>query len=123
MINACRQDDQIILDKLDANPLVALVAHVKVPGTIANVPDLLVLVQVLVEELAHLRLVDGPHLLGRDDDLVPVLVAALRRQGVYALDIWEPEVKDADLFKLRDCHFLAGVVGEALVTLIFVSNG
>ena len=122
VIDASGQDDQIILDELDADPLVPFVAHVKVARAIPDVPDLLVLVQVLVEELLDLGLVDGPHLLGRDGDLVPVLVPPLGGKRVDALQLGDPEVQDADLFEIRDGHFPTGVVGETLVAL-FVTGG
>lgn len=71
--------------ELNAHPLVALGAHVEVSLAVADVADLLVLVEVLVEEHADLALVGVAHLGGRDDDLVAVLVVALARQLVHAV--------------------------------------
>lgn len=57
MIDTRRQDDQIILLDAQADPLVILATDVKVPGAVEDIPNLLVLVQMLVEEGANLGLV------------------------------------------------------------------
>ena len=77
MINPRRQHNQIPLLQPNPHPLIALTPHIEEARAIQDVPDFLVLVQVLVEERLHFFFVDGAHLLGRDGDFVPVLVVAL----------------------------------------------
>lgn len=77
MVDARWQDDEILLLEANAHPVVAGVADVKESLAIENVPNFLVLVQVLGEERLHLLLVNGAHLLRGHRDLVPVLVTAL----------------------------------------------
>jgi len=76
MVNTTGQDDQVALPQPDPHPVVSLAAHIEVTGAVENVPDLLVLVQVLVEEALDLLFVDVAHLFWRDCDLVSVLVVA-----------------------------------------------
>ena len=77
VVYAGGEDDQIVLLEPDADPGVALGPHVEVAGAVADVPDLFVLVQVLVEERLHFGLVDVAHGLRRDGDFIAVPVAAL----------------------------------------------
>ena len=118
MVNPRRQDDQIVLDKLDADPLVALAADVEITRPVADVPDLLVLVQVLVEKLRQLGLVQiARHRCGRDRDLVPVLVVTLGGERVDTLQRGHLEVKDADFGEVRGGYLATGVMGDTLVAL------
>ena len=103
--------------EVDANPVVALVAHVEVSVPVADVPDLLVLVQVLVEEGLDLGLVDVAHLLGRHGDLVPVLVAPLAGQLVDLLEVAHAVVQHAEGLEVVDADRGARVVRLALVAL------
>lgn len=89
MVNPCRKNDQVIRLQEDAHPLVALVTDIEVSMTIPDVPNFLVLMQVLVEKALDLLLVDIPHLLGRNGDLVTVLVPALFGQLVDVLNVAE----------------------------------
>lgn len=77
MIDSCRQDDQIVLLQPDSDPVVSFTPHIEETLSIQDVPDFLVLVQVLVKEHLDLILVHSAHLLGRDGDLISVLVAAV----------------------------------------------
>jgi len=77
MIDARRQDDQIVLLQLDPDPVVSFTPHIEEALPIQYVPDFLVLVQVLIEEHLDLVLINSAHLLRRDCDLISVLVAAV----------------------------------------------
>ena len=96
MINSSRHDHQIIGLKPDANPIVVLAADVKVAAAITDVPDLLVLVQMLVEEGLDFVLVVGQQRRG-DGDLVAVLVATRGSEGVDVGYVWVVEVEDTEL--------------------------
>lgn len=115
MVYPRRHDDQILLLEPDPDPIVPLVPHVKVPCAVQYVPDLLVLVQVLVEEHLDLVLVRLAHGLGRHGDLVAVLVAALRGDGVDVGDGGTVLVDDAERAQGFGGDGAAGVVGLALV--------
>ena len=83
MINPRRQNEQIPLLQPDPHPLlISLLPHIKIPGAIQDISDLLVLVHVLVEERLDLVLVDIAHCGRRDGDFIPVLVAARAREGL-----------------------------------------
>jgi hypothetical protein len=115
MIYPRRQHQQIILFQSNPYPLVPLAAHVEIPVPVQDVPDLLVLVQVLFEEHLDLVFVDGAHLVGRDGDFVAVLVGALRRNGVDGRDTGAVPVEDAERREVGFRDRAAGVVGRALV--------
>lgn len=117
MVDAGRQDNQVVLLEANAHPFVRGVAHVKVASTTAHVADLLVLVQVLVEEALDLGLVDVAHRGRRDLDLVAVAVAAVGRQLVDVGNVGDAVVQDAEALQGVVVDLLAGVVGEALVAL------
>jgi len=139
VVNARRKDDEIVLFgeadslsvslasdeasssshlvELNPDPLVALVSYIKIACAVANVPDLLVLVQVFVEEHLHLGLVDVAHLLRRHRDLVAISIAPLCGQSVDVLDIRDAVVENAKLLQLLGVDCLARVVGKALVAL------
>lgn len=86
MVNPRRKNNHILLNKTDTNPLVLLSTHIKVSLPIENIPNLLILMQMLREERLNLLLVDGAHSRRRHADLVAVTVSALRRDGVYRRD-------------------------------------
>jgi len=117
MVNTSRENNQIILTQSNAHPLILLPTNIKVPLPIANVPNLLVLMQMLTEERLHLFLVDVAHSLRRDADFIAVLVAALGGQGIDEVDCWAVAVEDADRLEVGLSDGAAGVVGQALVTL------
>lgn len=117
MKNATGQDDQILLLQPDPHPLILLAPHIKKPLPIQDVPNLLIFVQMLVEEHVHLFLVHVAHLLGRDGDLVAVLVGASVGDGVDVGDGGAAVVDDAQLLEVVGGQVFAGVVVEALVTL------
>ena len=121
MINPSRKNNQIILTQPNAHPLILLPTHIKVSLPIANVSNLLVLMQMLTEECFHFLLVDVAHSLRRDADFVAVLVAALGGQGVDEVDGWAVAVEDADGLEVGLGDGAAGVVGLALVALLIVS--
>lgn len=117
MEDATGQDDQIILLQPDPHPLILLAPHIKEPLPIQDVPDLLILMQMFVEEHVHFLLIHVAHLFGRDGDLIPVLVGASVGDGVDVGDGRAAVVDDAQLLKVVGGQVLAGVVVEALVTL------
>ena len=104
--------------QVNPHPLVALVAHVKVARAVPDVPDLLVLVQMLVEEGLDLGLVHVTHLFRGHGDLVPVLIPPLRSELVDALELGDSLVDDTQLGERLDVDGRARVVREALVALL-----
>ena len=117
MVDARRQDQQVVLLEEDAHPPVALVPHVEVAAAAADVADLLVLVQVLVEEGLDLVLVGVAHVGGRHGDLVAVAVAALRGEAVDVGRRGQVAVDDAEPGQGVGRDGGAAVVREALVAL------
>ena len=117
VVDARGKDQQVVLLELDAHPVFVPRPHVKVALAAADVADLLVLVQVLVEEHLDLVLVDVAHLFGRHGDLIAVLVAPLGGQLVDALEAGEAVVQDAEPAELILAHGPARVVRKALVPL------
>lgn len=79
-----------------ANPVILLAAHIKVPAAVANIANLLVLVQMLLEEASDLGLVNVAHAVGRDEDFVTVAVAALMSQRVHILNRGQVPVDHPD---------------------------
>lgn len=116
MINARGHDHQVVFLEPDPHPLVALAAHVEVASAVEDVPDLLVLVQVLGEEVLDLGLVLGQRR-RRDGHFVAVLVVALGGQRIDGVEVWVVEVADAQRGEVVGGDIAAGVVGGALVAL------
>lgn len=117
MVNASGQDEQVILVQLHPHPLIILAPHVEIALSSTNVPDLLILVQMFVEEHLDLLLVGVTHLLGRDENLVTILIPALSCQLVNAIKVGKIMIKDAKFSQVinRDCA--TGVMRQALVAL------
>lgn len=101
----------------DANPFIICAPDVEVAMSVADVADLLVLVQVFMEERLDLLFVHVAHLLRGDDDLVPVLVSAVGSELVDAVEVGDPVVVDAELPQLVNGDLLARVVCQTLVAL------
>jgi hypothetical protein len=89
VIDTRGEDNQIILDESNAHPLVFLAPHIKISLSFTDIPDFLVLVQMLSEEHLHLILVSLAHCCGGDGDLIAVLVAAFPGQRVDIRKLWE----------------------------------
>ena len=85
MIDPRRQDNHIVLPQSNPDPLIALTPNIEKPLTVQDIPDLLVLVQVFVEEHLDLLLVDRAHLLRTHGDLVAVLVRPVAGDAVHAV--------------------------------------
>lgn len=117
MIDPRRQYDQIVLFQPDPHPLVPFTPDIEIPRPVANVPDLLVFVQVLVEEGFHFGLVHLAHGGGADGDFVAVLVVAVRRKGVDGREGGVGGVEDAEGGEVGGGDGAVGVVGETLVAL------
>lgn len=117
VVDAGRQDDQVIFFELDANPLVAFVAHIKVAIAVADVANLLIFVQVLAKETLHLGLVGITECLGRDLDLVAVLVTTFNGQLVGICHIGDVVVEDAETLESVGADGLARVMRQTLVAL------
>ena len=100
MIDTTRQDDQIALLKPDPDPVVTLASDIKVACAIQNVPDLLVLVQVLAKESLDFLFVNVAHLLRADSNLISVLVVARRSDLVNTSDFGNVMIDDAQLFQI-----------------------
>lgn len=122
MVDAGRENDEVVLGELDAHPVVILAAHIKVSLPVADVTNLLVLMQVLVEEGLDLFLVDGAHLLRRHKDFVAVLVTSLLCQLVDARNVGNVVVEHAELGQLVIRNGLARVVRQTLVALKDYNN-
>lgn len=117
MVDAGGHDHQVVLLELDPHPIVVLAADIEVASSVQNIPNLLILVQVLVEEVLDLLLVHVAHGGGRNGDLVAVLVGARGRDGVHIVDVGEVEVQDAEFGEVVVGDGAVGVVGETLVAL------
>lgn len=117
VVDAGREDNEVVLSKVDAHPGILLAPDIKVALATADVANLFVLMQVLVEKGLDLFFVDGAHLLRRDKDFVAVLVAAVLRQLVHARNIGDVVVQDAQLGQVLFRDSLARVVRQALVAL------
>lgn len=87
MIDARGKKDQFSLPEREPNPALVCVANVKVSAPAKEVPDLLVLVHVLLEEHLDYVLVFGAQRVGGDNDRVPVLVGAFGGEFVDGGDI------------------------------------
>jgi hypothetical protein len=83
---------QVVLLQLNSHPVIALAANIKEAATIQDVPNFLVLMQVFVEEHLHLLFIYVAHFRRGNGNLIPVLVVALRSQGVDILQIGIVEV-------------------------------
>lgn len=117
MIDPRRQYNQITLLQPNPHPIIALTPDIEKPRAIENVPNLLVLVEMLVEETLHLLFVDVAHFFGRNGDLIPVLVAALL---CYRIDLVIGSHVSVDYAKVGEIGWVdvaPGVVREALVAL------
>jgi len=126
--DASGQDDEIALLERAADPPLVVcadaAAHVEVAAAVEHVADLLVLVQVLAEERAHLVLVRGAHRRRRHRDLVAVLVRARSRERVHAFDRREVAVYHPEPRELGRRQRLPRVVRRPLVGLeCTVSDG
>jgi hypothetical protein len=117
VVDTSGKNEQVILLQPYAHPLVILAPDIKVSLTPSNIANLLIFVQVLVEEHLDLVLVHITHLLGRDDDLVAVLVSSVGGQLVDAVDVGEVVVEHAQLAQLIRVESAAGIVRETLVAL------
>jgi hypothetical protein len=117
VVDARGQHNQIALLEPDSDPIVAFTADVEKPRAVEDIPDLLVLVQVLVEKRLDLLFVNVTHFLGRYNDLVAVLVAALHCQFVDVGLRCDVLVQHAELRQVRGVHGAPRVVREALVAL------
>jgi hypothetical protein len=111
------KDDHVVLLELDPHPVVILAPNVEIALAPPNVPNLLILVQVLVEKHLNLILIHFAHLLWRDNDLITVLVAALFGDLVDTFQLRETVVEDANLSESFDIDGAARVVGQTLVAL------
>jgi hypothetical protein len=120
MIDARRQNDEITLLHGDANPLILGPTDIKKASSIQDIPNLLVLMQVLVKEHLHLPLVHGAHRLRRYDALIAVLVAPFLRELVDRSDLGIMPVKDTDGGKVGFIDGTAGIVQLSLVTGLVV---
>ncbi len=122
MINPTRQNNQIPPLQPNPDPIIPLTPNIKEPRTIKNIPNLLVLMQMLMEEALHLLFVDVAHFLGRHGDLVPVLVGALFGERFYLGGGGDVLVDYSEVGQVGWVDCAPGVVGEALVALLWISH-
>lgn len=61
MVDARRKADQVALLDQQPYPAVALASHIEEAGTLENVSDLLILVEMLVEECLDLAVIELSH--------------------------------------------------------------
>ncbi|TKW59602.1 hypothetical protein CTA1_7401 [Colletotrichum tanaceti] len=87
--------------------------------TIANKANLLIFVQMLVKERLDFIFVDITHLLRRDDNLVSVSIATFGRKLVDAVEVGDSVIEYTKLLQLVDSDYLARVMRQALVTLLY----
>lgn len=83
MVYAGRKADQISLMDPQPDPVISFIPHIKEPRAFQDVPDLLILMQVFVEEGLHLAVINLTHSGWRDGDLIPVVVVAIFCYGVH----------------------------------------
>jgi hypothetical protein len=119
MIDTRRQNNEITLFHGDANPVVLNPTDIKIAISIEDIPNLLVLMQMLVKEHLHLILVHSAHRLRRHDALIAVLVVSFLRELVDRRNLREVPVKNTDRGKDGFVDGTAGVVQLSLVTLGF----
>lgn len=117
MINARRKHNQIAPFQPNPDPVVALTPNIEEPRAIKNIPDLLILVQVLVEETLHFLFIDVAHFLWRHSDFIPVLVVALLSERIHVVVGADVTVYDAQVGQVGWVDIAPGVVREALVAL------
>jgi hypothetical protein len=123
MIDPRRQNDQIIFHQPDPHPLVLLAADIKEALSVEDVTDLLVLMEMLVEKHLDLLLIHVAHFLGRNGDLIAILVRSVVGDGVDRGYGWAAVVKDTEGGEVGRVDGAAGVMVEALVTLRRMSVG
>lgn len=122
MVNARRKNQQIILDQTNAHPVIILATNIKEPFPVQNIPNLLVLMQMLMEKRLYFFLVNVAHFLGRDGDFVAVFVAAVAGESVDVGDLRALAVDDAEGFEVAGVDFAARVVVFTLVALVVISS-
>ena len=86
MINPRRHNHQIPPLQPDPHPIVILGPNIEIPSSIQNIPDLLILVQMLMEKILDLFVI-ARQSGGRDFDLVAVFVGAVGGDFVYGVQV------------------------------------
>ena len=117
VVDASGKDNHIILDKVNADPLVLLASDIEVALAINYIPNFLILMQMLGKKHLHLVLVDVAHALRGHADLVPVLVAALLGNRIDGVNGRAVVVEYTKGCKLLFGDGAARVVRLALVAL------
>jgi hypothetical protein len=116
MVDARRQDEQIVLLELNTDPVVVFASNVEIPLAAPDISDLFIFVEMLVEEGLDFFFVNVAHLLWRDIDFIPVLIAPLLGKLVYAREVGEVVVVNSQFAERIDIDGAAGIVGKPLVT-------
>lgn len=117
MKDSSGQDDQVVFLDQDADPMIQTIADIEEALAVEDVSNLLVFMQMLHEEHLDLGVVVGAHALGGDDDLVAVLVGALRRNGIDRRERRTPMVENAKVGEVVLADGASGIVFLALVAL------
>lgn len=115
MKDSSGQDDQVVFLDQDADPMIQTIADIEEALAVEDVSNLLVFMQMLHEEHLDLGVVVGAHALGGDDDLVAVLVGALRRNGIDRRERRTPMVENAKVGEVVLADGASGIVFLALV--------
>ena len=110
-------NNQIMLLHTDTQPLILQTPHIEKPFAFEDIPYLLILMQMFVEEHFDFFLIHLPHLFGAHGDLVAVLVGAVRGDFVDGVDRGAVVVQHPEMGELRGGDGAAGVVGFALIAL------
>lgn len=97
MEDAGGQDDQVVFLNQNADPMILAIADIEEALAVDDVSNLLVFMQMLHEEHLDLGVVVCAHALGGDDDLVPVFVGALRRDGIDRRERRTATVENAEV--------------------------
>jgi hypothetical protein len=117
MINSSRQNNQVILLQPYAYPVVRFASHIKEPFPIKNVSDLLIFMEVLVEKHFHFVVIDITHFVGRDYNLISILVAALFGNCVDIVYGRAAVVDHTEIAQIVTIQRFPRIVILALVTL------
>lgn len=122
MVDAGRQNDQVVLLQLNSDPVIALASNIEITGAVSDIPDLLIFVQVLVEEHLHLGLIHITHGLRGDGDLIAILVVAFPCDLVDGVDCGVAGVEHTERSKFVLWDRTMGIMGQTLVALHWVSE-
>lgn len=118
VVYTCRQDDHIVLLQLDPHPIIISAPNVEISLATSDVPNLLILMQMLMEKHFHFVLISIAHLLRRYYNFIAILVAALCSYLVNTCKVWQAIVVNTQLAQSLSIDCAARIVWQPLVALI-----